>query len=233
MTSSNHISSQFDTELEEIRNAVMQMGGLVEKQLSLVTELIAKGDADLADLVMETEDTIDQMETMIDGQCMQIIARRQPTASDLRLIISISKTVAELEGIGDDCNGIASSILNIIDKGYDKNMLMSVRHLGNSAKTLVHNALDNMVRMDERAAVTLLKKGGEVDTEYEALVRQLVTFMMEDSRAIPKVLDAIWIARSFERIANRAFNMSHHCIFLVRGKDFRHRPIEDVEAELS
>tara|TARA_B100000745_G_scaffold167592_1_gene109637 strand:- start:2915 stop:3619 length:705 start_codon:yes stop_codon:yes gene_type:complete len=233
MVTKEHISSKFDAELEDIRNSLMQMGGLVEKQLSFVVEALAKGDADLAEEIVDTEESIDRMEMAIDEQCMRIIARRQPTAGDLRLVISISKTVAELEAIGDDCKRIGYALKDIIDKGYDKSMLLPARHLGNSTKTMVKRSLDNMARLDADAALSVLRSGDDIDTEYEALMRQLVTFMMEDSRSVPKVLDAIWIARSFERIASRAFNMSHHCIFLVAGKDLRHRSIDDVEAAIS
>ena len=225
-----HISQQFDEELEDIRNRVMAMGGLVEQQLSDAVRALSDIDAELAEVVITNDYKINAMEVAIDEECVQILARRQPAAGDLRLVIAVIKTITDLERIGDEAERVGRMALHFAETGGESKMLVGMSHLGEHVRTMLHDALDAFARMDTEAAVAVAKQDAKADREYESILRELMTYMMEDSRAIPNVVDVMWSARALERIGDRARNICEYVIYLVQGKDVRHVSLDQVEA---
>jgi phosphate transport system protein len=225
-----HISQQFDEELEDIRNRVMAMGGLVEQQLSDAVRALSDIDAELAEVVITNDYKINAMEVAIDEECVQILARRQPAAGDLRLVIAVIKTITDLERIGDEAERVGRMALHFAETGGESKMLVGMSHLGEHVRSMLHDALDAFARMDTEAAVAVAKQDAKADREYESILRELMTYMMEDSRAIPNVVDVMWSARALERIGDRARNICEYVIYLVQGKDVRHVSLDQVEA---
>ena len=228
MEVNKHISGQFNNELESIRSSVLAMGGMVEQQLSDALEAIHSQDVELARNIVETDLKVNAMEVAIDEECTRIIAKRQPTASDLRLILMISKTVTDLERMGDCADKLARMVLN--NTGRTQPPLVSLDSMGRSAIKMLHDALDAFARMDVEAAVRLYHDDDKIDRQYESIIRELMTYMMEDPRTIPQVLDVLWCARSIERIGDRCQHISDYIIYCVKGKDVRHTKIDDVDA---
>ena len=225
-----HISQQFDEELEDIRNRVMAMGGLVEQQLADAVKALGDIDAELAEVVITNDYKINAMEVAIDEECVQILARRQPAAGDLRLVIAVIKTITDLERIGDEAERVGRMALHFAETGGESKMLVGMSHLGEHVRIMLHDALDAFARMDTNAAIAVAKQDAKADREYESILRELITYMMEDSRAIPNVLDVMWSARALERIGDRARNICEYVIYLVKGKDVRHVSLDQVEA---
>lgn len=228
-----HISQQFDAELEDVRNRVLAMGGLVEQQITQAITSLADGDTKLADVVIENDIQVNRAEVAIDEECTHIIARRQPAASDLRLMIAVIKTITDLERIGDQAERIARMGLRLAEKERPKNQYSEIRHLGELVAKMVHDALDAFARMDAEAAVEVARQDLKVDQEYDGVMRQALTFMMEDPRAITRMLDVMWTARAIERIGDHAKNICEYIIYLVKGKDVRHTGIEKMEKEVN
>ena len=226
-----HISGQFNAELEDIRNRVLAMGGLVERQLEQSLDALSSLDAELAQKIIEGDHKVNGMEVAIDEECTRIIAKRQPAASDLRLIIAITKTIADLERIGDACVRIATAALEKRNKN-EQPLLVSVESMGRHATRTLHSTLDALARMDADAAFALHKEDAKLDKEYEGIIRQLMTYMMEDPRSIPGVLDVLWAARAIERVGDRCKNICEYIIYYVKGKDVRHTSYEDMEKDL-
>ena len=231
MNLSKHISGQFTAELDDIRNRVLAMGGLVERQLEQAIDALSALDAELAQRVIEGDHKVNGMEVSIDEECTRIIAKRQPAASDLRLIIAISKTIADLERIGDACVRIAKAAL---DKRLNNQqpLLVSIENMGRHATRMLHATLDALARMDADTALELHKEDTKLDREYEGIIRQLMTYMMEDPRSIPDVLDVLWAARAVERVGDRCKNICEYIIYYVKGKDVRHTSYEDMEKDM-
>lgn len=229
ITIGQHISQQYNKELEDVRNLVMLMGGLVEEQLSKSIDALVHGNDELAEEVIKGDDKIDQLEKQIDEECTHILAKRQPAASDLRLVMAIVKTITDLERIGDDSERIARMALDLSKQGTDSRKLIGFEHLGIEVAKNLHDALDAFARMDAEAAAETARRDIKVDAEYEALMRQLITFMMEDARDIPRVLDVIWSARSLERIGDHARNICEYVVYLVKGTDVRHVSLDQME----
>ena len=225
MNLNKHISGQFNTELEAVRNNVLAMGGLVEQQLSDALVAIHDQDHDLARRIVETDLQVNNMEISIDEECTRIIAKRQPTASDLRLILMISKTVTDLERMGDVADKLARMVLN--NKGSQA-PLVSIENMGRQAIKMLHDALDAFARMDVEAAIQLYHDDDKIDRQYESIIRELMTYMMEDPRTIPQVLEVLWAARSIERIGDRCQHISDYIIYCVKGKDVRHTKADDL-----
>ncbi|GGI74938.1 phosphate signaling complex protein PhoU [Shewanella gelidii] len=225
-----HISGQFNAELEDIRNRVLAMGGLVEQQLESALNALIAMDAELAQKVISGDHKVNGMEVSIDEECTRIIAKRQPAASDLRLIIAISKTITDLERIGDSCTRIAKAALDK-DLNAQKPLLVSIENMGRHASRTLNSTLDALARMDADAALELHKSDAKIDKEYEGIIRQLMTFMMEDPRSIPDILDVLWAARAVERVGDRCKNICEYIIYYVKGKDVRHISYEDMEKE--
>ncbi len=227
-----HSSSQFNEALESIRNHLMEMGGLVEKQVVDALEALLHADSALAEKVLNTEDRVDDLEIQIDEECARVLALRQPAASDLRLIIAVSKAVSDLERIGDESAKIAAMALQLAQDGESPRGYVEVRHIGNHVRNMLRDALDAFARFDADKAVEVAAEDTEVDLEYRSAMRALVTFMMEDPRAISRVLNIIWSLRALERIGDHARNIGEQVIFLVKGTDVRHISIDEMEKEV-
>ncbi|MBO2649230.1 phosphate signaling complex protein PhoU [Shewanella algae] len=226
-----HISGQFNAELEDIRNRVLAMGGMVERQLEQALDALGSLDTELAQKVIEGDHKVNGMEVMIDEECTRIIAKRQPAASDLRLVIAISKTIADLERIGDACVRIAKAAQEKRSNNQQP-LLVSIESMGRHATRMLHSTLDALARMDADSALELHKEDAKLDKEYEGIIRQLMTYMMEDPRSIPGVLDVLWAARAVERVGDRCKNICEYVIYYVKGKDVRHVSYEEMEKDL-
>ncbi len=223
-----HISGQFNVELESIRTHVLTMGGLVEQQLSLAMKSLHRQDVELAQKVIKEDHKVNSMEVAIDEACTRIIAKRQPTAKDLRLIMAIIKTITDLERIGDVATQIASVALES-ESIKERTWQVSLEPLSRQAIDMLHQVLDAFARMDVDAAAEVYKQDDKLDAEYEAVIRQLMTYMMEDPRCIPAVLQVMWTARAIERIGDRCQNICEYIIYFVKGKDVRHLSEQDID----
>lgn len=223
MTFENHYMKQFDEELEEIRTRLMEMGGKVEQQLQNAIRAIGEADSQLAKEVIKQEQLVDNMEVDIDEACILIIARRQPAASDLRLVMMVTKAVNDLERIGDEAKKIANHALILADEGGSSKGYTEVRHLGQSVMSMLSNALDAFARFDVDAAMRTIEEDKQIDQEYKTALRELATYMMEDPRSISRVINILWVVRSLERIGDHAKNLCEQIVFVVKGKDIRHQ----------
>ena len=229
---SHHISSRYNTDLERVRSSVLEMGGLVERQLTQAIGGITEPDARVMVRVAQEELRVNQLERSIDEDCSRILATRGPTASDLRLIITILKTITDLERIGDEGEKVAAIAARLALRERPNNRYREVRNLGEVVIDMVHDTLDAFARFDTKLALQVLRRDRTVDEEYEAIHRQNITFMMEDPRSIRRALDVMWVVRSLERIGDHAKNICEYLIYLVLGKDVRHTKIEEIEKEL-
>ena len=224
-----HISKQFDDELENVRAKVLAMGGLVEQPLNNALKSLIDGDLDLGKSVIETEVQVNTYDVSIDQECTKILARRQPAASDLRLVMAITKTITDLERVGDEAEKIAKMGLELTDKHGPKSYYVGINAMGNLVSQLLHEALDAFARMDSKTAVEVASRELESDDQYVAILRQLITYMMEDPRNISGALDAVWVARALERIGDHSRNICENIIYLVEGEDVRHTSIKHME----
>lgn len=226
---STHISQKFNDELEQIRTHLLTMGGVVERQVNDAVESLVEGNAELAEQSRKNEQAINDMELMIDEQCTLIIARRQPAAADLRLIISISRAVTDLERIGDESSRICRHAIELADQNASTRGYQEVRHIGNLVRGMLKDCLTAFARSDAEMAYKVAKQDKEVDQEYRSAMRSLMTYMMEDPRAISNVMNVIWALRSLERIGDHARNMAEHLIYLVSGTDVRHSSLKEIK----
>ena len=226
-----HISQQYNKELEDIRNQVLAMGGMVEQQLIDAVTALVNGDRELAERVVTNDYKVNALEVAIDEECTRVLARRQPAAGDLRLIIAVIKTITDLERIGDEAERIGRMAVHLGDEAGGSKTIGAVERLGELVRKNLHDALDAFARVEPESAAQVAREDLKVDREYEAVLRQLITYMMEDPRSIPAVLDVVWSARSLERIGDRARNICEYVIYLVHGKDVRHTSLEQVERE--
>jgi phosphate transport system protein len=223
-----HISKKFDAELEAVRSRVLQMGGLVEQQINRAMEVLSNGDLELADKVIADDHRVNALEVAIDDDCTHIIARRQPTASDLRMVMAVVKTITDLERIGDEAQKIARMAKKVHESNISLgNRLADVRYAANIATDMLKTSLDAFARLDLSGAAKVVKQDEEVDQRFRAILRQLVTFMMEDPRTISASIDILFIAKAIERIGDHAKNMSEYVVYLVKGKDVRHVSAEE------
>ncbi|PSJ40266.1 phosphate signaling complex protein PhoU [Zobellella taiwanensis] len=225
-----HISGQFNAELEGVLNQVLVMGGLVEQQLTDAITAIHEQDMDLARQIVANDHKVNALEVQIDEECTRIIAKRQPAASDLRLVLAIIKTITDLERIGDVGKRIGIMLLDNANKKQPP--LVSMENMGRRTVKMLHEALDAFARMDVEAAIEVHKEDDKVDREYESIIRELMTFMMEDPRSIPHVLNVLWCARSLERVGDRVQHICEYIIYFVKGKDVRHTSDEDIHSML-
>lgn len=227
-----HTSQQYNQELEEVRNHVLQMGGLVEEQLSNALKALLDKNSDLASRVASEDYKINNMEVSIDEECASIIARRQPTAIDLRLILTIIKSITDLERIGDETKKIARYAEEISNDIDSKRIYQDLRHLSEHVKVMLSDALDAVARMDAHQAMAVAEMDKQVDAEFEAISRQLITLMMEDPRNIKYSLNVTWCARALERIGDHCVNLCEYVVYLVNGKDVRHLDLDEIRAEV-
>lgn len=225
----HHISQQFNEELEDIRNKVLTMGGLVEQQIADAVSALVDGNTALAEEVIDNDHKINGLEVSIDEECTQILARRQPTASDLRLVVAVIKTITDLERIGDQAEKVARIGLHLTKLDPPKNQYLEIHDLGERVRENLHDALDAFARMDTKAALRITLEDEKIDYEYEGIMRQMVTFMMEDPRVIRRSLDIMWSARALERIGDHTKNICEYVIYFVKGKDVRHISLEQME----
>jgi len=228
-TYSHHISQQFNEELDEVKKHLLEMGGQVENQINDAMKSLVEADSELAEMVMSNDDHINRMEVSIDEECARILARRQPAASDLRLVIAVSKANNDLERIGDETKRISKLALQLCEKGQSPRGYVEVRHITGLVREMLHKALDAFARLDVDMALEVARADEAVDMEYATAIRELITFMMEDPRSISRVINVIWALRSLERVGDHARNIAEHVIYLVKGKDVRHVSYEQME----
>jgi phosphate transport system protein len=228
-----HLSSQFDSELSAVSTRVMEMGGLVESQIRTAVHALAQFSAEAAAQVVDIEDRVNAMEVEIDRELSSIIARRQPTARDLRLLIAISKTTANLERAGDEAEKIARMVKSIIASGSARQLPASeLRAAADLASALLRKALDAFARLDVNVALSTMKEDDAIDKEFDGFVRKLITYMMEDPRTISASLDLLFVAKAIERIGDHAKNICEFVIYVVKGADIRHTSMDKIESVL-
>jgi phosphate transport system protein len=226
-----HLSTQFDAELSGISNRVLEMGGLVESQVAQSVYALTQFSGETATQVLQTEERVNAMEMEIDRDLSAIIARRQPTARDLRLLIAISKTIANLERVGDEAARIARTVRRLIDAGVTSFMRLPVADLSFEADLAIaqlRKALDAFARLDTQHALEVLRADDQIDREFEGLMRKLITYMMEDPRTISASIDLIFVAKAIERVGDHAKNLAEAIIYVVKGTDVRHTSVDDV-----
>jgi len=227
----DHTSSSFNTDLERVRSSVLEMGGLIEAQLDKAITALRDSNITLAEDVIVTDTEINRYDVSIDEGCTRIFALRAPAASDLRLVQTVIRTTTDLERIGDEIKRVAKMAIANSKGSADASLYNRVEHLGNSVKATLHRALDAFARMDVDAAIEVAGEDKRIDQEYESMMRQLMTYMMEDPRSIPRILDIMWAARSLERIGDRCQNICEYIIYYVKGKDVRHTSLDSIRAE--
>ena len=228
----HHISQQFNAELEDVRTHFLAMGGLVEKQVGDAMHALLDADSVLAVAVQANDHKINAMETRIDEELVRILARRQPAASDLRMIIAISKSLTDLERIGDKAAKIARYAQALCEEGESPRGYMETRHIGNQVRLMIHDTLDAFARLDIEQAFKVMQADSEIDLEYKTATRALMTYMMEDPRYISRVLNVLWVLRGLERIGDHTRNISEQLIYLVKGADVRHTTYEQIEKKI-
>ncbi|PKO63262.1 MAG: phosphate transport system regulatory protein PhoU [Betaproteobacteria bacterium HGW-Betaproteobacteria-18] len=229
--SEKHLSSQFDSELGAVSTRVMEMGGLVESQIHQAIYALSQFSVEVANEVTAAESRVNTMEIDIDRELSSIIARRQPTARDLRLLIAISKATANLERVGDEAAKIARMVRSIIQSGAPRSLpSLELRVASDMASALLRKALDAFARLDTTAALAILKEDDLIDKEFDGFVRKLITYMMEDPRMISPSLDLLFLAKAIERIGDHAKNIAELIIYIVKGADVRHSPMEKIES---
>jgi len=226
-----HLSSQFDNELSGISTRVLEMGGLVESQVAQAVYALSTFSSEVATQVLKGEERVNQMEMEIDRDLSTIIARRQPTARDLRLLIAVSKTIANLERIGDEAARIARTVQRLLNSGVS--MRLPVGDLTfecELATKQLRKVLDAFARLDVEAALEVLRHDDQIDQEFDGLLRKLITYMMEDPRTITSSIDLVFVAKAIERVGDHAKNLAEQIIYIVKGTDVRHNPVDTVES---
>lgn len=224
-----HISKRFNNELKELRDHMLVMGGMVEKQVQQALKSVITMDSDLAATVKANDRDINRLEKIIDAECTDVLALQQPAASDLRLVIGITRMVNDLERIGDEAKKIAKSALQLTESGHVPMGVTEARMIGDHVQKMLHNSLDAFIRFDLELAYEVIKEDSEVDAEYKTAMRSLVTGMMEDPRNISAILCVMWVLRSLERVGDHSRNLCQHVIYMVKGRDVRHTSLEETE----
>jgi len=220
--SSGHISQRFDDELDAVKSQLTEMGGIVEKQVSDAIASLLDADVLLAEKVVKKDKSINTLEVSIDEDCALILARRQPAARDLRLVLSIIKTTTDLERIGDEADKMATQAINLAEEGKAPHGYVEIRHIGQHVSKMLSQALDCFVRQDVELALRVAQEDKAVDLEYGTALRAMMTYMIEDPRSITRVMSIMWSLRALERIGDHARNIAEHVIYLVKGDDVRH-----------
>ena len=228
-----HIYTQYDTDLEAIRAKVLEMGGIVEEQLTDSVSSLLNADAKLADSVIKKDERVNDLESEIDEACSEIIAKRSPIASDLRNVLMMLRIITDLERIGDEASKIAKATQRIYEKDLmSKPQTKEIQSIYEKLQYMLRTALNSFARLDITETVAVLESDKEVDGEYRAYMRQLLTYMLEDPRTISLSLELMFVAKSLERIGDHSKNVSQNVIYTVKGKDVRHSSINEIKAEL-
>lgn len=229
-----HLSSQFDADLNNLSSRVMELGGLVESQIRQAIHALAHLNVEATRSVLEIEHKVNALEVEIDREISSIIGRRQPTARDLRLLMAMSKTTANLERVGDETAKIARMVNSIINDNNHRTLPNSdLKIEADLASGLLRKALDAFARLDVPTAISILREDDLIDREFDGFVRKLITYMMEDPRTISSSLDLLFVAKAIERIGDHAKNIAEFIIYVVKGEDVRHTPLADVESSLN
>jgi phosphate transport system protein len=233
MNFNQHISQQFNADLEAIRNQMLSMGGLVQRQVADAIDAICSGDTSSADKIIQREDDVDQLEVEIDQECTHILVRRQPAASDLRMVLAVSRVVRDLERMGDEAAKIAIHALEVANgnQAGSKICHQAIRHMGTAVVKMISDALDAFARHDIEGAIEVVRNDKMVDEQYGSAIRELITYMMEDPRSIGQAINILWILRAIERIGDHARNISEQVIYLVSGADVRHSTLTEMEEQ--
>ncbi len=233
MPNSDHISRQFDADLEAIRASVLQMGGLVESQIKSAVESLLSSDTALMAQVIENDHRVNTLEVKIDEACSQVIARRQPAAGDLRLVMAVIKTITDLERIGDEAEKIARMAKLLSQKsGLVLPRYQEIKHASEIALDMLRKSLDAFARLDVVMAAQVVRQDEQVDEEFRAILRYLITFMMEDARTISTSLEILFVAKAIERIGDHAKNIAEYVIYMVKGRDVRHITSDEIDREV-
>ncbi|MEE4291653.1 MAG: phosphate signaling complex protein PhoU [Cycloclasticus sp.] len=232
MTTGQHISHKFDEEVEEVTSSVLSMGGVVVQQIEKAVKALLAGDKEMAEAVIEGDLKVNTFDVDIDEMCNRIIVMRQPTATDLRLIMAIIKTTSDLERMGDEAKRIARQAIDISKRGALPEQFDSIEQMSTRVTGMLNKALDAFARRDIDESFNVIHLDRKVDKDYENLVRQQITYMMEDPRKIPVAIDLLWSSRALERIGDRACNICEYVIYLVKGKDVRHVEIKELKKHL-
>ncbi|QJQ95631.1 MULTISPECIES: phosphate signaling complex protein PhoU [Halomonadaceae] len=231
-THSQHISKQFNHELEELKTHLMAMGGLVEKQVQDAVAALLDGDSRLAERVRDNDRSVNAMQIKIDDECTRILARRQPAASDLRLVLAVIRATSDLERIGDEASKIARNALLLAENSSGSKGFVEVRHISEHVRKMVRDALTAFARFDIDLALEVVHEDEAVDGEYTTAMRSLMTFMMEDPRSISSILSVMWVLRALERIGDHADNVAEYVVYLVKGLDIRHLDPDELDEEV-
>ncbi|MGC2458454.1 MAG: phosphate signaling complex protein PhoU [Gallionellaceae bacterium] len=233
MLTGEHTSKQFDVELEAVRARVLQMGGLVEKQFQLAIDALISGDIELMDRVIANDYRVNALEVEIDETCNSIIARRQPAAGDLRTIMMMIKTITDLERIGDEAKKIARMAKQLTQTSrLSLPRYNEIKHASRLVLDMLRKSLDAFAHLDIASVAEVVRQDEQVDEEFHAIMRNLVTYMMEDPRTISTALEILFVAKAIERIGDHAKNMSEYVVYMVKGRDVRHVTVEEIEREL-
>jgi phosphate transport system protein len=227
-----HISRQFNEDLEEVRSKVLQMGGVVEEQLERAITALINNDNELAREVVRQDIRVNALEVEIDEECTRIVARRQPAASDLRLVMAVIKTITDLERIGDEVKRVAKMVHEELEGALDEEVRQELEHMGELVKKMLQAVLDAFARTDAKAALEVTRMDNKIDVKYVVITRQLMTHMAQDPSQIPTMLNVLWAARAMERMGDRCENIAEYVLYLVLGKTVRHVDPDDYEAEL-
>ncbi|MCE3253914.1 MAG: phosphate transport system regulatory protein PhoU [Cellvibrio sp.] len=229
----HHISQQYNIELEAIRTHLSEMGGMAQRQVNDAIQSLIDADVERAEQVVRADMKVNTMEMTIDEECIRILARRQPAASDLRLVIAVTKAITDLERIGDEASKIARQAIAMNKDGLAPRGYIEVRHIGGNVSRMLQDALDAFARLDMELALNVVQTDKQVDMEYSTAMRELVTFMIEDPRSITRVLNIMWSLRALERIGDHARNLAQYVIYLVNGEDVRHSNLEEIEENIN
>lgn len=228
----HHISENFNKELEDIRNKVLAMGGLVEEQIEQAVQALTNNDMELAELVIKQDNDVDLFEMEIDAECTQIIALRQPAAFDLRLLLTVLRIINELERVGDLAERIAKMAIYLNSKEGRSDQYLELKHMAGLVQDMLNGALDNFARMSVDGITEITGSDAQVDYEYASIIRQLITQMMEDPRNITRSMDMLWTVRALERIGDHARYICEHLIYMVKGEDVRHLTQAQLEEKM-
>lgn len=228
-----HISQQFNEELEDVRKRVLLMGGIVEEQLGKAIRALVTGNTALAAEVLQNDYRVNVMEVEIDEECTRIVARRQPAASDLRLVMAVIKTITDLERIGDEAKRVAKMVQEELNGSMAEDVRQELEHMGDLVREMLNMILDAFARTDVETAVQVVEMDNKVDTKYVSITRHLITYMAQDPKMIPHILNVLWAARALERMGDRCGNIAEYIFYLVRGRDIRHLSKEDELAEMT